>query len=73
MSAGSVSALTLQEMLHLKGLDEHLADRLYRVLKGDSGGVTYEKLLIRMASVVKVSSARIKQQFALLYSVMAPH
>ena len=47
--------LLLQEILHLEGLDKRTAERLHKTLKGDAAGVTFEKLVIFMASVVKVS------------------
>lgn len=46
----------LQQILHLESLEEHLAERLYRIVKGDDAGVRYERLLITMVAVLKVNS-----------------
>jgi len=46
----------LQQILRLESLEEHLAERLYRILKGDDAGVRYERLLITMVAVLKVTS-----------------
>ena len=45
----------LQEILHVEGLHENAAQRLHKTMKGDAAGVTFENLVIFMASVVKVS------------------
>ncbi|CAK0746161.1 hypothetical protein CVIRNUC_001671 [Coccomyxa viridis] len=43
----------LQEILHVEGLHENAAQRLHKTMKGDAAGVTFENLVIFMASVVK--------------------
>ena len=45
----------LQEILHVEGLHENAAQRLHKTMKGDAAGVTFENLVVFMASVVKVS------------------
>ena len=48
----------LQGILHVEGLDENTAERLHKTMKGDAAGVTFETLVIFMATVLKVSCRR---------------